>query len=416
MTALFALFAVLVIAGLEYWLWRRLVGDTTAPGGWPRRAGTVIAVALPLCMIAATLGGRVFAFPVVRVVAWPGYLWLAMVVYLGLGLLVGEIVRPIAVRLSRRRSNVPAPVSPEPCLVAADAPADPPAEPVAPGVAGAVDAADPARRLFIARSIALVAGAAATATVGYGVRTALGPVRVKQLTIPLAKLSPSADGFRIAVVSDIHAGPILGRAHTQRVVETINRTRPDLVAIVGDLVDGNVDQLGGAIEPLSGLRSRHGSFFVTGNHEYFSGADQWVDFVRGLGIRPLENQRVELGGFDLAGVNDLSGEDSDQGPDFATALGDRDRSRAVVLLAHQPRQVYEAARYQVDLQLSGHTHGGQMWPVNFLAGLQNPTVAGLDTIDGTRLYVTRGVGAWGPPVRVGAPPDITVVTLASPRA
>ena len=136
--------------------------------------------------------------------------------------------------------------------------------------------------------------------------------------------------------------------------------------------------------------------------------------MEGIGRR--DHQSVELGGFDLAGVNDLSGEDSDQGPDFATSLGDRDRSRAVVLLAHQPRQVYEAARYQVDLQLSGHTHGGQMWPVNFLAGLQNPTVAGLDTIDGTRLYVTRGVGAWGPPVRVGAPPDITVVTLASPRA
>lgn len=164
------------------------------------------------------------------------------------------------------------------------------------------------------------------------------------------------------------------------------------------------------------MRARHGSFFVTGNHEYFSGAEEWVDHVRELGLRPLRNERVEIAGFDLAGVNDLAGESEGDGPDFAKALGDRDPARASVLLAHQPVVIHDAVEHGVDLQLSGHTHGGQLWPGNYLAALANPTVAGLERYGDTQLYVTRGAGAWGPPVRVGAASDITVVQLASRQA
>ncbi len=190
---------------------------------------------------------------------------------------------------------------------------------------------------------------------------------MKRVTVPLARLPRSAHGFRIAVVSDIHLGPVLGRGFAQRVVDTINSTQPDLIAVVGDLVDGSVKDLRPAAAPLSRLRARHGSYFVTGNHEYFSGADQWVEEVRRLGLHPLENARTELPAFDLAGVNDLAGESEGEGPDFGKALGDRDTSRAVVLLAHQPLQIHEAVRHHVDLQLSGHTHGGQLWPGNFVA-------------------------------------------------
>ncbi|WP_107644934.1 metallophosphoesterase, partial [Streptomyces sp. Ru87] len=280
-------------------------------------------------------------------------------------------------------------------------------------------AADPSRRLFIARTVAGAAAVAGLGTVGYGAYGVLDGPTTKRVTVPLAKLPRSAHGFRVAVVSDIHLGPVLGRSHTRRIVEAINRTQPDLVAIVGDLVDGSVEDLGPAAEPLAGLRSRHGSYFVTGNHEYFSGAGQWVDFVRELGVHPLENARVELPGFDLAGVNDISAEGegpAGQGPDYDRALGDRDRSRASVLLAHQPVMVHAAADHGVDLQLSGHTHGGQLWPGPYLAALANPTVAGLERYGDTQLYVTRGAGAWGPPVRVGAESDITVVTLASKQA
>ncbi|MCG6495404.1 metallophosphoesterase [Kitasatospora sp. A2-31] len=395
---LLGLLAVLAVLALAHWyLWRRLVRDVSAPGGWWRRSGTVLAVALPLLSLGALLGGRKFPLAVERWFAWPGFLWLAVLLYLLLALAVGEAVRPLLLRLPRRKA------------AAAAASAETRDQPV-PAVPS------PERRLFVARTVAIGAAGAAAAVVGNGAYGVLRGPRLKQVTVPLARLPRQAHGYRIAVVSDIHLGPILGRAHTQRIVDTINRTQPDLIAIVGDLVDGTVPELGSAAEPLAQLRARDGAFFVTGNHEYFSGAAPWVEFVRELGVHPLQNARVELSGFDLAGVNDLAGEGEGDGPDFAKALGDRDRARTSVLLSHQPVTVHDAVRHGVDLQLSGHTHGGQLWPGNYLAELANPTVAGLERYGDTQLYVTRGAGAWGPPVRVGAPSDITVVTLASLRA
>ncbi|MDN3056793.1 metallophosphoesterase [Streptomyces sp. SRF1] len=507
---LIALAVVGLLTGVHWYVWRRLVHDTTARGGRARRAGTAAAFALPLISVGALIAGRSGApFALQRVLAWPGYLWLALLLYLTLALLAGEAVRPLlrvwlrrraaagtrSTEAARKRSTEAAGTrsseaagtrsteaagtrSAEPAAVrSAEDPAavagavaagqQPDAEPAAAGgpagtatsngdggptapggvpggspvgsaagsamesaagsaaesAGGSAALAGPAeparghsRRLFIARTVAAGATTVAAGTVGYGTYSVLRGPRLKRITVPLAKLPRRAHGFRIAVVSDIHLGPILGRAHTQRIVETINRTSPDLVAVVGDLVDGSVADLGPAAEPLRGLRARHGSYFVTGNHEYYSGADQWVDHVRELGLRPLENERTELAGFDLAGVNDISGEDEGHGPDYGKALGDRDPSRASVLLAHQPVMIHEAVKAGVDLQLSGHTHGGQLWPGTYVAELANPTAAGLERYGDTQLYVTRGAGAWGPPVRVGAPPDVTVVELASTRA
>ncbi|GAA0565973.1 MULTISPECIES: metallophosphoesterase [Streptomyces] len=425
---LIALAVVGVLTGVHWYVWRRLVGDTTARGGWARRTGTAAAFVLPLMSVGAVISGRAGApFPLQRVLAWPGYLWLALLLYLTLALLVGEAVRPLlGAWLARRKPAEPADVrSTESPAAAADeaaagrtADAGSAATAVAPApVAVRTDGPAPAasRRLFVARAVAVGATAVAAGTVGYGTYTVLRGPRAKRITVPLAKLPRRAHGFRIAVVSDIHLGPILGRAHTQRVVEAVNRTNPDLIAVVGDLVDGSVADLGPAAEPLRALRARHGSYFVTGNHEYYSGADAWLDHVRELGLRPLENERTELPGFDLAGVNDVGGESEGQGPDFGKALGGRDRSRASVLLAHQPVVIHDAVKAGVDLQLSGHTHGGQLWPGTYVAELANPTAAGLDRYGDTQLYVTRGAGAWGPPVRVGAPPDVTVVELASTR-
>ncbi|MEU1943289.1 metallophosphoesterase [Streptomyces sp. NPDC020125] len=480
---LIALAVVGLLTGVHWYVWRRLVGDTTARGGWARRTGTAAAFVLPLMSVGAVISGRAGApFALQRVLAWPGYLWLALLLYLTLALLVGEAVRPLLrTWLSRRDSAKSADVrsaegpaadaavagrtadagsavtaddtgavGPAPTAIRADgregtaagdgAGAGGPigaaatvvsdggavalangtaaAGSVASGAAeAATDGPAPAasRRLFVARAVAVGATAVAAGTVGYGTYTVLRGPRVKRIAVPLAKLPRRAHGFRIAVVSDIHLGPILGRAHTQRVVEAVNRTNPDLIAVVGDLVDGSVADLGPAAEPLRALRARHGSYFVTGNHEYYSGADEWVDHVRELGLRPLENERTELPGFDLAGVNDIAGESEGHGPDFGKALGDRDRSRASVLLAHQPVVIHDAVKAGVDLQLSGHTHGGQVWPGTYVAELANPTAAGLERYGDTQLYVTRGAGAWGPPVRVGAPPDVTVVELASTR-
>ncbi|MFE7427330.1 metallophosphoesterase [Streptomyces sp. NPDC057545] len=479
--ALVVLVVLALLAGVHRYLWQRLVGDTTTRGSALRRVGTVAAYLLPLLSIGALVAGRVGApFPLQQALAWPGYLWLAAVLYLTLALLVGEVVRPVLRRVLARRDAVrgrgdavrgrqdgraagevsrggAADAEGAPAASAASVAASPAAEgtpaaasPVAQtssavlvgdgdggsaaartdsGTAGTgtdsgtvapatvpVAASALTRRLFVARAVGGAAAVAGLGTVGHGTYGVLRGPRVKRVTVPLARLPRSAHGLRIAVVSDIHLGPILGRAHTQRIVDTINRTRPDLVAVVGDLVDGTVDDLGPAAEPLAGLDARQGSFFVTGNHEYYSGAAQWVDHVRELGLRPLENARVEIDGFDLAGVNDIAGETEGQGPDFEAALGDRDPARASVLLAHQPVVIDDAVAWGVDLQLSGHTHGGQLWPGDLVAGLAYPTVAGLDRYGDTQLYVTRGAGAWGPPVRVGAPSDITVVELASLRA
>ncbi|WP_405191765.1 metallophosphoesterase [Streptomyces anulatus] len=490
--ALVGLVVLALLGAVHRYVWRRFVGDTTAPGSPLRRAGTVAAFVLPLLSIGAMTSGRVGApFWLQQVLAWPGFLWLACLLYLTLALLVGEVVRPVLLRVLARRDGatpgagartVPEPATAGPAGesgTGTGTPADVPdgtrprteelvpshsagasarseaagrtvtepmtesaTEPVTESVAepatepereretepaagplaasatapAATLAPGPSRRLFVSRVVGGAAAAAGLATVGYGTYGVLRGPSVRRITVPLAKLPRAAHGFRIAVVSDIHIGPILGRAHTRRIVDTINATSPDLVAVVGDLVDGSVADLGSAAEPLSALRARHGSFFVTGNHEYFSGAGQWVDHVRELGLHPLENARVEIEGFDLAGVNDIAGETEGQGPDFGRALGDRDRGRAAVLLAHQPVVIHDAVEHGVDLQLSGHTHGGQLWPGNLLAELANPTVAGLERYGDTQLFVSRGAGAWGPPVRVGAPSDITVVELASRQA
>jgi predicted MPP superfamily phosphohydrolase len=271
------------------------------------------------------------------------------------------------------------------------------------------------RRLFLGRAVAVTAGVAAVGIVGPGVGSALGLPELKRVQIPLAKLPRTADGFRIALVSDIHLGPLNGLGRTRRIVDMINGLDADLVAVVGDLVDGSVAELGAAAAPLADLRSRFGSFFVTGNHEYFSGYQEWVVEVARLGMRPLRNERIELpGGFDLAGVNDRTGESYGDGPDVALALADRDPARAVILMAHQPVQAHDAAAHGVDLQVSGHTHGGQMVPFNLIVRASGqPIVSGLGTVDGMPVYVTNGAGFWGPPVRVGAPPDVTLVELRS---
>jgi uncharacterized protein len=217
-------------------------------------------------------------------------------------------------------------------------------------------------------------------------------------------------------VSDIHVGPLAGRARTERIVAMINEADPDLVTIVGDLVDGTVGELGSAVEPLRDLVSREGTFFVTGNHEYFvDDTTAWLRELERLGVQPLRNENtvIRRGGaaFDLAGVNDIAGERRADGPNFDRALSGLDSAKPTILLAHQPVQVEEAAARGVDLQLSGHTHGGQMWPFHYIVRAAQPSLAGLSTVDNTQLYVTRGAGFWGPPVRVGAPPDITVLSL-----
>ncbi|MFJ8188529.1 metallophosphoesterase [Streptomyces sp. NPDC096094] len=452
--ALVALAVVSVLVASNWYLWRRLFRDTTRGPGPVRRIGAVVIAGGWALAVGALVAERAGApFRLQQVLAWPGFLWLALSIYLLLAVLAGEVVRPLLRRFLERRAaarrpeplrspaaadtkRIPAGTAPPRATETPEA-TGPPGAPRASGTSDAPEAPEasgtpapgstaggppesplalPSRRLFVSRVVAGAAAAAAVGTVGYGTYGVLNGPTVKRVTVPLAKLPRAAHGFRIAVVSDVHLGPVLGRGFAQKVVDTINSTQPDLIAVVGDLVDGSVKDLGPAAAPLAQLKARHGAYFVTGNHEYFSGAEQWVAEVRRLGLIPLENARTELPHFDLAGVNDVAGEDEGQGPDYAKALGDRDRARACVLLAHQPVQIHDAVDHGVDLQLSGHTHGGQLWPGNLIAGAANPTLAGLERYGDTQLYVSRGAGAWGPPTRVGAESDVTVIELASLQA
>jgi predicted MPP superfamily phosphohydrolase len=277
---------------------------------------------------------------------------------------------------------------------------------------------DASRRTATARLTAATVMSLSGGLAAVGLRAARGPIAVRRVDVSLARLPTVHDGFRLVQLSDIHVGSTIGRAFVEDVVRRANELGPDLVAITGDLVDGSVADLAEAVAPLAGLRARHGVYFVTGNHEYYSGAEAWIAELPRLGIRVLRNERVSIGAgaeaFDLAGIDDHSAERFGGMPHdaaIARALGDRDPTREVVLLAHQPRSFAEAARLGVGLQLSGHTHGGQIWPFGVIVQLSQPFLAGLHRQGASQIYVSRGTGYWGPPMRLGAPAEITELVL-----
>jgi predicted MPP superfamily phosphohydrolase len=258
----------------------------------------------------------------------------------------------------------------------------------------------------------------ALAITGLGYLNARRTAGVVTVEIPIAGLPAALHGFTIVQISDIHVGPTIRSSYVEGIVEAVNRLDPDLVAITGDLVDGSVAELSGHVAPLERLASREGSFFVTGNHEYYSGAESWMRHLERIGIQVLHNRHVvierEGARLVLAGVSDYSAGhfDASHRSDPHKALaGAPPDAHFKVLLAHQPRSAAAAAQAGFDLQLSGHTHGGQFLPWNFFVRMQQPFTAGLHVMDQLRIYVSRGTGYWGPPKRFGAPSEITRVKL-----
>jgi predicted MPP superfamily phosphohydrolase len=278
---------------------------------------------------------------------------------------------------------------------------------------------DPERREFLARVAASASLVGSGAVAGLGVAAAFGDFDTPEVPVKLERLPRALSGFRIALLSDLHLGPVLGKRFLEAVIEKTNSLKPDLVAITGDVVDMPVELLGREVAVLRGLKSRYGTYLATGNHEFIYGVEPWMDFFRSLGIQVLDNRYVAVGepvGFDLAGVHDYRASvfDSEHRPDLEKALAGRNPDRELVLLAHQPKQIHEAAEAGVGLQLSGHTHGGQLFPFTFLTWLSQPYICGLHRHTGrTQIYVTRGTGFWGPPMRVLAAPEITCIVLAA---
>jgi uncharacterized protein len=276
---------------------------------------------------------------------------------------------------------------------------------------------DPSRRAVLGGMVnfGMVGTAASLAGVGFAQARSLP--EVVEIEVPIEGLPEAAEGFRIVQLTDVHIGPTIRRDFLEQVVELTNGLEPDLVAITGDLVDGYVPQLAEHVAPLSRLRARHGSFFVTGNHEYYWDGPAWCEEVQRLGLTVLCNEHrvIEHEGARLlvAGATDVQAGRGVPGhaSDPATAREGAPPCDVDILLAHQPRSIYAAAKAGYDLQISGHTHGGQYFPTNLLVHLVQPYVAGLHLHERTLIYVSRGTGYWGPPMRVGAPHEITLLRL-----
>jgi uncharacterized protein len=276
---------------------------------------------------------------------------------------------------------------------------------------------DAQRRAVLVQGTNLAIIALAAGLTGYGVFQARRRPAVVEVNVPIDDLPEDLDGFRIVQLTDIHAGLTVTREFVQTVVDMANELRGDLVAFTGDLVDGTIDELRPHVAPMSALRSTHGAFFVTGNHEYYSGAEAWIEEARRIGFDVLVNEHriISHNGRSilLAGVTDTSGGQfiPHHASDPHKAIGGAPPADVKILLAHQPRSLHEAVKAGFDLQISGHTHGGQFFPWNLAAAIGQPFIEGLHRLERTWVYVSKGTGYWGPPVRVGTRSEITVITL-----
>lgn len=374
-----------VLAGMHYYIARRLILDPGVPEPW-RTGLLALIAALGLMLVVQPFSDRLLRPPLSRVVSWPASLWMGFAFLTLVGLAASDLLL---------------------WLAGSDALA---------AFEGSGDGARAsALRAWVVAGIALAAGILGT------VIAMRSPV-LRRVEIALDRWPADLDGFRIVQLSDLHIGPILGRRFASELVERTNALAPDLVAVTGDLVDGGVRQLRDEVAPFSALRARHGVYFVTGNHDHYSGANSWCDELAEFGFRVLRNERVEVrdgdAAFDLVGVDDHHGSHlgSDGGEDLPAALAGRDPERPAVLLAHDPSTFKRASAECIDLQLSGHTHGGQIWPFGHLVRIAIPFVAGRYRRQGSELYVSRGTGFWGPPMRLMQPAEISEIVLRSGSA
>lgn len=276
---------------------------------------------------------------------------------------------------------------------------------------------NPGRRVFIGTSFSSALIMASAGLTAAGAYQAVKIPEVRIVTVPAGRIPEALTNLKIVQISDVHAGPTLKRSWIEGLVKKINKLEPDILVLTGDLVDGSVQRLGVDVSPLADIKTRLGKYFVTGNHEYYSGVLPWIDKVKELGFEVFQNNHKiidhEGAKLLLAGVPDFraGGFIKDHTSDPMLAIKGAPDSDYKILLAHQPKSLHAATLAGFDLQISGHTHGGQFWPWNLFVGLDQPVTAGLKKIENMHIYVSRGTGYWGPPVRLGAPSEITLIRL-----
>jgi predicted MPP superfamily phosphohydrolase len=358
--------------------------------------GIVVTLFMPVLTIMLRRSG--FDNLPIHLLTWIGYLGVGFLSFIFSYLVIRDLVwLPLAgLKMIKARISKPAPTA-----------------------AGSRQIENPSRRGFIVNSINYGIVAAAAVSTGYGIAEAKQTPQVKSVPVKIDHLPPELEGFRIVQITDIHVSPTFRRASVEEIVAVVNTLNADIVVLTGDLVDGFVDQLGYDVAPLKQISSGSGNFFVTGNHEYYSGVIEWIEEVKRLGFTVLLNEHVVItrgqARLLLAGVTDYRGGNflPSHRSDPQKALNGALQADAKILLAHQPKNIFDAAQAGYDLQISGHTHGGQFFPWNLLVGFVQPYVSGLHIHQNTRIYVSRGTGYWGPPVRVGSPSEITLIKLVS---
>jgi predicted MPP superfamily phosphohydrolase len=370
---------------IHYYIWVRLVRNTQLAKPW-KRVLTVGIVCLCIGMNSSMYLGMKLPLSIGQPLLFLPRVWMGMIPCFFIVLVFSDFLKVL--RKGFRRVQGEGPLEPE-------------------------------RRLFFSR---MAAGASTMATGSFAclaVPNALLNVAIIKRDIFLSKLPGALDGFTIAHLTDLHIGSSLGGKWLEDVVARTNQLKPDAVVITGDMLDGTPERILEEVRPIAGLKAPGGVFFATGNHEYYAGVTEWLPILtKDFGLRVLLNERISIGRgnntFDLAGIPDYHAENllPGNGPDLEKTLKGRDKNRELILLAHQPRAVYEAAKHDVGLVLSGHTHGGQFWPFGYFVYIRQPYIKGLHRhTDRTQIYINQGTGFWGPPMRAGTKGEITLHTL-----
>jgi predicted MPP superfamily phosphohydrolase len=358
--------------------------------------GIVGTLFLPVIMLILRRTGADNSF--IDVLVWCGYLGVGFLSFVFTYLVIRDLLWLPAVAFNRIKARV---------------------SKSAPGKAASNQIENPSRRGFLVNSMNYGIVATAALSTGYGIVQAKQIPDVKEVRVPITDLPEDFEGFRIVQITDVHISPTFRRSCVEEIVAVVNTLNADIVALTGDLVDGTVNQLASDVAPLGKIKSAVGNYFVTGNHEYYSGVIEWIEEIRHLGFTVLINEhRIITSGKSkmlLAGVTDYreSRMLTDHRSDPQKARNASAKTDIKILLAHQPKSIFAAARAGYDLQISGHTHGGQFFPWNFVVDLTQPYVSGLHKHADTQIYVSRGTGYWGPPLRVGSPSEITLIKLVS---